>query len=82
MTRFQELMSQRIAENLIGEPAKYSVYPPALKEPYRSRRFAGFSAAATGKGLAKAAGRHHSVEKAGAMKFESVQNSQQQGEVT
>jgi nitroreductase len=40
MTRFQELMSQRIAENPIGETPEYSVYPPALKEPYRSRRFA------------------------------------------
>ena len=40
MTRFQTLMSRRMAENPMGEPPEYAVYPPALKEPYRSRRFA------------------------------------------
>ena len=39
-TRFQALMAQRMAENPMGEPPEYAVYPPALKEPYRARRFA------------------------------------------
>jgi nitroreductase len=40
MTRFRALMETRLAENPIGEAPEYSVYPPNLKEPYRSRRFA------------------------------------------
>ncbi len=40
MTRFRDLMSTRMAESPIGEEAEYAVYPPSLKEPYRTRRFA------------------------------------------
>lgn len=40
MARCQALMAQRIEENPMGEPPEYAVYPPALKEPYRTRRFA------------------------------------------
>jgi nitroreductase len=40
MTRFNALLSERIAENAFGEAPEYAVYPPSLKEPYRSRRFA------------------------------------------
>ena len=40
MARFQELMARRVAENPVGEPPEYAVYPPSLKEPYRTRRFA------------------------------------------
>ena len=40
MSRFRRLMARRSAENPIGEPPEYAVYPPSLKEPYRTRRFA------------------------------------------
>jgi nitroreductase len=39
MSRFRDLMAKRTAENPMGEPPEYSVYPPSLKEPYRTRRF-------------------------------------------
>ncbi len=38
--RFSALMEARLADNPIGEEPEYAVYPPNLKEPYRSRRFA------------------------------------------
>jgi nitroreductase len=40
MSRFRRLMDEKIAGNALGEKPEYDVYPPALKEPYRSRRFA------------------------------------------
>jgi len=39
MARFTALMETRLAENPLGEPPQYEVYPPSLKEPYRTRRF-------------------------------------------
>lgn len=39
MARFSALMETRLAENPLGETPEYEVYPPSLKEPYRSRRF-------------------------------------------
>ncbi len=39
MHRFRALMEARLAENPLGETPEYNVYPPGLKEPYRSRRF-------------------------------------------
>jgi nitroreductase len=39
MARFRALMETRLAENPMGETPEYNVYPPNLKEPYRSRRF-------------------------------------------
>jgi nitroreductase len=38
--RFSALMETRLAENPVGEPPDYAVYPPELKEPYRTRRYA------------------------------------------
>lgn len=40
MARFRAVMETRMAENPVGETPEYEVYPQALKEPYRSRRFA------------------------------------------
>lgn len=42
MTRFRALMETRLTENPLEsrEPREYSVYPPKLKEPYRTSRFA------------------------------------------
>jgi len=39
MARFRALMETRLAENPMGEAPDYAVYPPDLKEPYRTRRF-------------------------------------------
>jgi nitroreductase len=39
MARFASLMQARLADNPMGEDPEYAVYPPNLKEPYRSRRF-------------------------------------------
>jgi nitroreductase len=39
MARFRALMETRMAENPVGEPPEYAVYPASLKEPYRTRRF-------------------------------------------
>src|ERR1700677_1645948 len=39
MARFAALREGRRAKNPLGEPPDYEVYPPALKEPYRTRRF-------------------------------------------
>ena len=39
MSRFRALMETRMAESPVGEAPEYAVYPAALKEPYRSRRF-------------------------------------------
>jgi len=40
MARFRAVMDQRLAENPAGETPEYAVYPPDLKDPYRSRRYA------------------------------------------
>lgn len=40
MARFRAVMETRMAETPVGETPEYDVYPQALKEPYRSRRFA------------------------------------------
>jgi nitroreductase len=39
MARFRALMEARLEESPMGEPPEYVVYPPDLKEPYRTRRF-------------------------------------------
>jgi len=39
MVRFRALMETRMADLPMGETPEYAVYPPDLKEPYRSRRF-------------------------------------------
>jgi nitroreductase len=41
MARFQMIMEARLAgePSADGEPPEYSVYPPGLKEPYRTSRF-------------------------------------------
>lgn len=42
MTRFKAIMEERLSGKPIegGEQAEYAVYPPSMKEPYRSYRFA------------------------------------------
>ena len=39
MDRFRATMDARLADNPMGETPQYAVYPPNLKEPYRTRRF-------------------------------------------
>lgn len=39
LARFKALMAERIKISPMGEPPEYNIYPPELKEPYRSRRF-------------------------------------------
>lgn len=39
LARFKALMAERIKINPMGEQPEYNIYPPELKEPYRSRRF-------------------------------------------
>lgn len=39
MRRFKALIQERIQKQPTGEPRDYDVYPPKLKEPYRSWRF-------------------------------------------
>jgi nitroreductase len=39
MARFKLLMKDKISANPRGEGTEYSIYPPELKEPYKSRRF-------------------------------------------
>jgi len=39
MSRFRALMKERLAATPLGEGGEYQIYPPSLKEPYRSRRF-------------------------------------------
>src|SRR5271163_924933 len=40
MARFRALMEPKLSDNPIGETPEYAVYPPDLKEPYRTRRYA------------------------------------------
>lgn len=39
MARFKATMRQKLETNPFGEGSEYEIYPPKLKEPYRSRRF-------------------------------------------
>ncbi|MFT4099495.1 MAG: nitroreductase [Burkholderiaceae bacterium] len=39
LAEFKALVQRRLAEQPGGEPTEYHIYPPELKEPYRSRRF-------------------------------------------
>jgi nitroreductase len=39
LARFRAMMAPKIEAAPLGGAAEYSVYPPNLKEPYRSRRF-------------------------------------------
>ena len=39
MAKFRAIMDARLADNPLGEAPHYAVYPPNLKEPYRTRRF-------------------------------------------
>jgi len=39
LVRFKELIRRKMESNPFGEGSEYDIYPPKLKEPYRSRRF-------------------------------------------
>lgn len=39
MTRFRAETAKAMAENPMGEEPEFPIYPPAIKEPYRTRRF-------------------------------------------
>ncbi len=39
MKRFKALIRKRMETDPFGEGGEYDIYPPKLKEPYRSRRF-------------------------------------------
>jgi nitroreductase len=39
MGLFKDALAAATADNPIGEPTEFSMYPPELKEPYRTRRF-------------------------------------------
>ncbi len=39
MVRFKGLIKQRLDAGQFGDGSEYEIYPPKLKEPYRSRRF-------------------------------------------
>ncbi|MBR0724957.1 nitroreductase [Bradyrhizobium manausense] len=39
LARFKALMAERVKSNPMGEQSEYNIYPPELKEPYRTRRF-------------------------------------------
>jgi len=39
IAQFRALLAPRLLATPGGEPAEYAVYPPALHEPYRSRRY-------------------------------------------
>jgi nitroreductase len=39
LAQFREFIRTRLAAHPRGEGAEYDVYPPALEEPYRSRRY-------------------------------------------
>jgi len=36
---FKKTIAEKLPENPFGEGSEYDVYPPSLKEPYKSRRF-------------------------------------------
>lgn len=39
MTRFRDEVAKEMAENPAGEEPEFPIYPPGIKEPYRTRRF-------------------------------------------
>ncbi|MGJ5043088.1 nitroreductase family protein [Bradyrhizobium sp. HKCCYLRH1062] len=39
LERFKSLVAERMKIDPTGEKAEYNIYPPELKEPYRTRRF-------------------------------------------
>jgi nitroreductase len=39
MVRFKEAVQEDAAKNPVGDRTEFAMYPPDLKEPYRSRRF-------------------------------------------
>jgi nitroreductase len=39
LARFKELIRRKMEASPFGEGSEYDIYPPKLKEPYRSRRF-------------------------------------------
>src|SRR5690606_6009015 len=39
MKRFKALIAEKLKTNPAGEETEYHIYPPNLKEPYRSRRY-------------------------------------------
>ncbi len=39
LARFRELVASRLPQQPKGEGSEYEIYPPGLKEPYRTRRF-------------------------------------------
>jgi nitroreductase len=39
LARFREMMAPKVEASPLGGPSEYHVYPPNVKEPYRSRRF-------------------------------------------
>jgi len=39
MVRFKDLIRSKLVDSPFGEGSEYDIYPPKLKEPYRSRRF-------------------------------------------
>jgi nitroreductase len=39
LARFRSMMAPKVQASPLGGAAEYDVYPPNLKEPYRSRRF-------------------------------------------
>lgn len=39
MVRFKLMMKEKLSANPRGEGTEYNIYPPELKEPYKSRRF-------------------------------------------
>ncbi len=39
MARFKGLIKQQMDAGVFGEGSEYEIYPPKLKDPYRSRRF-------------------------------------------
>ncbi|WP_342723550.1 nitroreductase [Bradyrhizobium sp. B097] len=38
LARFKALMAERVKTSPMGEQSEYNIYPPELKEPYRTRR--------------------------------------------
>ena len=39
MVRFKLMLKEKVAANPRGEGTEYNIYPPDLKDPYKSRRF-------------------------------------------
>lgn len=39
LARFKDIIREKQQTNPFGEPMEYEIYPPKLKEPYRTRRF-------------------------------------------